>query len=153
MNPLMTAIANPATVVRPLALTAAAGLLMLGLSACQSTSKAPSPGGGDPYPAPYNNPAITVLAPELVPWLAFHPANITRSETGQLVVQIPLRNMADRPYMIDYRFLYYDEEGIELSPVAGWAPRSLETKQLVYLQGRSLDERAQSYRLEVKWAR
>lgn len=126
------------------------GLLLLG--GCQ-TSKAPSPGGGDPYPAPYNNPDISVLSPELQPWLAFQPATVVRSTGKPLAVQIPVRNMADRGYLIDYRYLFYDENGMEIEPVMGWTMQSLEPKQVVYLKANALDEQAKTYRLEVKWSR
>lgn len=130
-------------------------ILLLGtfaLSACQ-TSKAPSPGMGDPYPAPYNNPDISVLSLELQPWLAFQPATVVRSTGKPMSVQIPVRNMADRGYLIDYRYLFYDENGMEIEPAMGWAMQSLEPKQLVYLKANALDDRARTYRLEIKWSR
>ncbi len=131
----------------------ALGLLLTGgLTGC-ATSRAPSPGAGDPVPPPYNDPQISVLAPELQSWLAFDPAYVVHVGTGPMAVQVPMRNMAPRSYLVDYRFLFYDANGMELEPTMGWQLQALEPKQLVRLKGQSLTDAAVSYRLEVKWSR
>jgi len=108
---------------------------------------------GDPYPAPMNDPQITILAPELRPWLGFHPAIIDDDGRRPMQVQIPVRNMTDRDYLIDYRVLFYDDSGMQLDPVMGWKMEALRPKQTVRLIGQALDTRARNYRLEIKWAR
>lgn len=133
------------------------GLMMLAVclatfAGCR-TNTAPSPGMGDPYPAPMNDPQITILAPELRPWLGFHPAIIDDDGRRPMQVQIPVRNMTDRDYLIDYRVLFYDDSGMQLDPVMGWKMEALRPKQTVRLIGQALDTRARNYRLEIKWAR
>lgn len=120
------------------------------LAGCQ-TDQSPGAGQGDPWTAPYNDPQITVLTPELRDWLGFQPASVVSEPT--LTVQVPMRNMSERQYLLAYRILFYDENNMELSPVMGWRMVPLAPKQNVRLRANALDERAVSYRLEVKWSK
>lgn len=121
-------------------------------SGCQ-TDMSPSGGLGDPYPAPMNDPQIAILTPELRPWLGFHPAIVENDGSRPMHVQIPVRNLTNNEYLIDYRVLFYDVNGVLLDPIMGWKMEALRPKQTVRLDGRALDTKAQSYRVEVKWAR
>lgn len=125
------------------------GVITLGCS----TDPAPSPGLADPYPAPINNPQVTVVSPDLQQWLGFHPSVIVNDGRQPLWVQTPVRNLSDRQYLVDYRYLYLDENGAQISPVMGWKMIALEPKQTVYMEGRALDLSAKTFRLEVRWAR
>jgi len=126
--------------------------LSLLLAACESPSPAPPAGMGDVYPAPLNDPQISVLSPALRDWLAFSPAVVIRQPGRPLHVQVPVRNLAQRQYLIDYRFLFYDVNGTELEPTMGWTFAALQPKQILRLKAKALDDRAETYRLEVKWA-
>lgn len=122
------------------------------LTGCQ-TDRSPSPGMGDPYPAPINDPQISVLSPDLRPWLGFHPAIVVDDGRRPLSVEVPVRNLSERQYLIDFRILFYDENNSEISPVMGWETAVLEPKQVVRLKRSALDRDAVNYRLEVRWAR
>lgn len=137
--------ATPLTV---LLLTSAATL-----AACKAPDISPPAGHGDPVPAPYNDPQISVLSPDLRGWLAFQPAIIEDDGTRPLTVQVPVRNLAERQYLIDYRFLFYSENGMELEPVMGWRMASLQPKEIVRLKANAMGRDARDYRLEIKWAR
>lgn len=128
-------------------------LACLFVPGCEAPDRSPPAGYGDPYPAPLNDPQISVLSAELRPWLLFHPAIVTRTERQPMQVQVPVRNAAQRKYLIEYRILFYDERGVELTPTMSWSMVPLEPKQTVRLKAGALDESADSYRLEVKWAR
>ena len=136
--------------IRRLSLTLAVALVILG--GCK-TDISPSGGIGDPYPAPINDPQIAILSPELRPWLGFHPAIVEDDGERPMHVQIPVRNLTDRDYLIDYRVLFYDSNGVQLDPVMGWKMEALRPKQTLRLDGKALDTQARSYRVEVKWAR
>jgi hypothetical protein len=123
------------------------------LAGCQQPDISPSPGMGDPYPAPINDPQISILSPELRPWLGFHPAIVVDDPPQPLQVEVPVRNLTNNTYLIDYRILFYDAAGRELEPVMGWAMEPLRPKQTVRLKGGALSTEAVNYRLEVKWAR
>jgi hypothetical protein len=125
---------------------------LLSLGGCQ-TDISPSPGLGDPVPAPVNDPVITILAPELRPWLGFHPSIVVNDGQRPMSVETPMRNMTEKRYFIDYRFLFYNAAGQELTPAMGWHFVNLEPKQLVRLKGKALSTEATSYRLEIKWAK
>jgi uncharacterized protein YcfL len=120
---------------------------------CEAPDRSPPAGYGDPYPAPLNDPQISVLSEELRPWLLFSPATVTKGDRQPMQVQVPVRNAASRKYLIDYRILFYDENGVELEPLMGWTMVALEPKQTVRLKAGALDASADSFRLEVKWAR
>jgi len=66
---------------------------------------------------------------------------------------VPVRNLTNNDYNIDYRILFYDAAGRELEPVMGWTFAPLRPKQTVRLKGGALSTDAVEYRLEVKWAR
>ena len=125
------------------------------LSGCQSTphDTAPSPGMGDWYPAPMNDPQISVLSPELRPWLGFQPAIITKDGQRPMRIEVPVRNSTYEKYLLEYRILFYDAAGRELDPVMSWEFVPMEPKQIVRLKRSAMTLDAESYRLEVKWAR
>jgi uncharacterized protein YcfL len=117
------------------------------------TNTAPSPGMGDPYPAPMNDPQISVLSPELQRWLVFQPAIITKDGQRPMTVEVPVRNTTYNQYLIEYRILFYDRHGRELSPVMGWEFASLDPKQVVRLKRSAMTTEAETYRMEVRWSR
>ena len=125
-----------------------AGLLLVG---CQKTI-APSAGLGDPYPAPMNDPQITVLSVELRPWLRFHPARISSEPARPMQVEVPVRNITETEYLIDYRVLFFDANDLELD-ATDWRMVALRPKQIARLKANSLSPDAVNYRIEVKWAR
>jgi len=127
-------------------------LTIAAFAGCQA-DRSPSPGMGDPYPAPIHDPQISVLSPDLRPWLGFQPAVVIDDGERPLSVEVPVRNLSNRQYLIDFRILFYDGDGSEISPVMGWETAVLEPKQVVRLKRRALDLRAENYRLEVRWAR
>jgi uncharacterized protein YcfL len=120
---------------------------------CKSTDIAPSAGTGDPYPAPLNDPQISILSPELRNWLGFQPAVIIKDGKRPMTVEVPVRNLTYNQYLIEYRFKFYDENGQELEPIMGWKFQSLDPKQIERLKGSALTTDAQTYRLEVRWSR
>jgi len=120
------------------------------LAGCQSP--APSPGLGDPYPPPINDPQISVLSQELQPWLRFQPARIDQEGARPMQVEVPVRNLASRAYLIDYRFLFFDEKDMEVGPSMGWKFMAIQPKQVARLKAGALGPEAKSYRLEIKWS-
>ena len=118
---------------------------------CQDPT-APSPGLGDRYPAPLNDPQISVLEPELQRWLAFHPARIEQEPGRPMRVEVPVRNQANRQYLIDYRVIFFDANDLKLDPTMGWRFLALNPKETARLTAGALSPEAVNYRLEVKWA-
>ncbi len=128
------------------------GGLLATLIGCQSQQAAPSAGLGDPWPAPLNDPQITVLSPELRPWLRFQPARIADDRNAPMAVEVPVRNLADRQYLIDYRIVFFDADDLELAPTMGWQAAAILPKQTARLKANALSTDAVNYRIEVKWA-
>jgi hypothetical protein len=127
-----------------------ASLVLLGGCA---PSKAPGAGLGDPYPAPLNDPQISVQPLELREWLGFQPAYVVDDGERPMQVELPVRNLTENRYLLDYRFIFHDRDGMELEPVMGWEMVALGPKQNLRLKGSALSMEAASYRVEVKWAR
>jgi hypothetical protein len=125
----------------------------LALAGCSPPDTSPGAGRGDAYPAPMNDPQISVLDPELREWIVFQTANITREDERPLYVQVPARNLTERQYLIEYRYLFFDENDKQLTPTMGWKFASLDPKQVVRLDGSALSNEARDYRLEVRWSR
>lgn len=127
-------------------------LVVIALSGCQSNHGRPSAGLGDPWPAPVNDPQIAVLSPDLQEWLRFHPARIEQDGERPMEVEVPVRNLANRRYLVDYRIMFYDAEDVEVTPTMGWWMATIEPKQTARLSARAMSPEAVNYRLEVKWA-
>jgi len=130
------------------------GLIVV-CSGCETIDTSPGAGRGDPYPAPANDPQISVLNAELRPWLGFQPAVVIdqHNPSRKMRVEVPVRNLAERQYLIEYRIMFYNENGVELEPVMGWKMVPLDPKQVQRLKGQALHNEATRYRLEVRWAR
>ena len=122
--------------------------LMVG---CQTQQGAPSSGLGDPWPAPVNDPQITVLSPDLQQWLRFHPARIELDPGRPMQVEVPVRNLADRQYLVSYRITFYDAADVEVSTM-GWRLEAIDARQTSRLTAGAMSSEAVNYRLEVKWA-
>lgn len=148
MKVLVTRI--PFTKILSCALIVAA--LSMWLAGCK-TDTAPSAGMGDPYPAPMNDPQISVLATDLRPHLVFQPAIITKDGQRPMTVEVPMRNTTYNKYLLEYRILFYDSSGRELSPVMGWEFVPVDPKQVVRLKRSATSVEADNYRLEVRWSR
>lgn len=128
--------------------------LSIALAGCSHPDTRPGAGRGDTWPAPMNDPQISVLTPELREWLGFQPAVITREADGRMTdIQIPVRNLTERQYLIEYRFIYFDRDGRQLEPVMGWKFENLDPKQVARLRGVASLVDAHDYRLEVRWSR
>lgn len=132
------------------ALLATGALATLG--ACQKTLD-PSPNAGllDPVPAPANNPQVSLGSPELAQLLGFEPG-ISERRNGLLHVAVPMRNLTNNRYTLDYRFVFYDENGMELTPQMGYQEIILDPKEQRRPATNAPDGRAVAYRLHVKWA-
>ena len=128
----------------------ASGLVMAALAACHN--RLPAAGHGDFVTAPMNDPQITVLARELRDWLGFQPAVVVDEEGIPLSVELPMRNLSERVYHVDYRMIFYDRQGRELEPLMSWTPLVVAGKQVVRLKGRALDTRAVNWKVEVAWS-
>ena len=120
---------------------------------CHAPDKSPSGGVADPYPPPINDPQVSILALEIRDWLGVQPAIVTDDGQRPMQVEVPVRNMSDRMYLLDYRFLFYDAAGRELTPVMGWTPANFQPKQLLRLTGGALTTDAMNWRLEIKWGK
>ena len=131
----------------------AAALCLALLIGCQPRYGTPSAGLGDPWPAPANDPQITVLAPELRKWLRFHPARIDRDAERPMQVEVPVRNISDRQYLVDYRILFFDGDDLAVNPTMGWRFVAIDANQTARLTAGALSPEAADYRLEIRWAR
>lgn len=124
----------------------------LSLGACQKPNN-PAPNAGllDPVPAPANNPQVSLGSPELTQLLGFEPGIVER-RNGLLHVAVPMRNLTNNRYTLDYRFFFYDEDGIEVGPQMGYQEIILDPKEQRRPATNAPDGSAVTYRMHVKWA-
>ncbi|HWB19935.1 MAG TPA: DUF1425 domain-containing protein [Phycisphaerales bacterium] len=128
-------------------------LAAFAFSACRSSDISPSPGEPDPIPAPENDPVISILVPELRPWLGFHPAIITHEPGRNLHVETPMRNMTYQRHFLQYRYLFYNTSNVEVGPTMPWTRIYAEPKQTLRLIGDATSPDVDHYRLEIKAAK
>lgn len=132
-------------------ITAALAGALAAVPACK-VQRDTSPYAGQPDPdRPNVNPRIITSTPDLMVALGFDEPIIAR-ENGILHVSVPTRSLGDERYLIDYRFVFYDERGMELEPVMGWRFITLEPREQRRIDAQALDARAQDWRLQIKWA-
>ena len=96
---------------------------------------------------------ISVQPPEMREWLGFQTAFVDDDGLRPMRVEVPVRNLTEQRYFLDYRIIFHDEHGLELEPVMGWDMVVLGPKQVQRLKGSALSTDATSYRVEIKWAK
>lgn len=123
----------------------------LAIPAC-TVDRDTSPYAGQPDPdRPNVNPRIITSTPDLMVALGFDEP-IVVSDSGNLRVAVPTRSLGDERYLLDYRFVFYDDRGMEVEPVMGWRMFSLEPREQRRVEAQALDARARDWRLQIKWA-
>ena len=105
--------------MRPLPFFVTMTVISMTLVACK-TDTAPSPGMGDYYPAPMNDPQISIVSPELREHLGFQPALLDNDGERPLSVELPVRNLTYNAYQLEYRMIFLNDGGREQSPIMGW---------------------------------
>lgn len=129
----------------------AAAVAAATLGACQQLGPEPLAGRYDPVPAPANNPQVSLGSPELAQLLGFE-GGISERRNGLLHVAVPMRNLTNNRYTLDYRFIFYDENGMEVTPHMGYQEIILDPKEQRRPSTIAPDGRAVAYRMHVKWA-
>jgi uncharacterized protein YcfL len=126
-------------------------LAPMALTGCKTSDPRPYAGRADPVAAPDNNPRIVMSHPELMRSLGYDAPIVLRPD-DLLTVGVPTRNLGDERYILDYRFTWYDANGLEIRPAMGWREVVLEPKGQKRLQANALDKRAVDWKMEVRWA-
>jgi uncharacterized protein YcfL len=132
-----------------LMLVCAAAAAMAGCN--KPYSPDPWVGQQDPVAAPNNNPRIVLSSPDLMMALGFDQPIVLRPD-DLLTVAVPLRNLGDERYLLDYRFVWYDKDGLELRPAMGWKEVVIEPKDQRRIQANAIDSRAVEWKVQVRWA-
>lgn len=134
-----------------LSVLASLTLAPLTLTGCKTSDPRPYAGRADPVAAPDNNPRIVMSHPELMQSLGFDSPIVVRQD-DLLTVAVPTRSLGDERYILDYRFTWYDANGMEIRPAMGWREVVLEPKGQKRLQANALDKRAVEWKIELRWA-
>ncbi len=132
-----------------LAVSAAAFAAALTLTACEST---PPVAAGDPVTIA--DPRLSVLDPVGQSLLRFQAPVVVDRPGQPLQVQVPVTNVSGRDtYYADYRFIFFDADGLQLEPVQGWEFLNFDPGQSRRMIGAAVHPTARSWRLEVRRAR
>lgn len=134
---------------RVLMTTTCAAAIAAGLLGCRSNDpKAPASAGQDMLSIDAY-PKITV-DPPLNKYIVTHGPIVDSSrEIMRVVVPIRATTNSVEPN-VQYRFLFYDANGIELRQQTGWRMVQLPVRTEVQLAGNALDNTAADWRLEIR---
>lgn len=81
-------------------------------------------------PSGISSKQIEVNDKLLARWLSFDAVQVQPLSTGgSLEAQVSVTNLNDRDVSFEYRFLWYDARGYELSTITAWQPSSLTGKE------------------------
>lgn len=138
---------NPRRTPSILSVALLAGFVLAGCN-----NPRPNPAQPDPFPPPINHPRVNVVSPQLERGIGVQEATIIPAGPGPMRVQVPVRSLTDHTYLLDYRFTFFDENGMMLEPRMGWRMVTMRPRQIVQMNASSLDDRAHDWRLELKWA-
>lgn len=126
-------------------------LATLATSGCAKKDVSPWVGQQDPVASPNNNPRIVVSQADLLNSLGFDQPIVLRKD-DLLTVAVPTRNLGDYRYLLDYRFVWYDADGLEIRPAMGWKEVAIEPRDQKRIAANALDSRAVEWKLQVRWA-
>jgi uncharacterized protein YcfL len=126
-------------------------VVLVVLCGCATKTNPPISGTPDPVASPQNNPNIELIHGNLARGLGFDSA-IVGKDDGLLFVTIPMRNRSDGIYNLDYRIIWYDINGREVQPQMGWTEIALNGREQRRVTLNALDERAEEWKFQVKWA-
>lgn len=76
--------------------------------------------------------------------------NVAEGTGGFLKVQVELQNRTSSVQAFNYRFEWFDENGIIINlPTAAAIPRTIEGKETIFITATSPTERARDFRLKL----
>jgi len=132
-------------------------LIALTTGGCAVTDpvRAPFPGNVDQIPQG-QHPTISVEDPALAHWLVFGSVRVDppQPEPGRaLTVVQPVRNTADYPINIQYRYEFIDEKGFPLRSQPGFRLLRLPSRTEMFMEATASEASAQEWRIIVRPAR
>ncbi len=119
--------------------------LALAMSACTD----PIPAYQDPLP---DYPQVHVEAYLLQNLIRVQAPIVSRVGAGQLRVDIPIRNLADRDLPIDFVYYFYDARGVLIAPPSSRQFVSIPRKGISQIEFTSLSAAA-DFRVEIRYAK
>lgn len=123
--------------------------VLLILSAMGCGVRAPIEGQHDPF----TPPQVTFADPRLAKRTAIGTPVLTRDPQSQLLyVQVPIRNLTDHQFPVDYRVKFVDRNGQVLNET-GWAHKYLAPNVPDQISVNSLSSRAADFQLDLREAR
>jgi len=134
---------------RPLALLVLAAFAVSGCNNQRDTD--PFVGQQDPVASPANNPRIVTSSSDLMRSLGFDQPIVVRRD-DLLTVSVPTRNLSNERYVLDYRFVWYDNDGMELRPAMGWREVVIEPRDQKRIAANAIDSRAVEWKVQLRWA-
>ena len=108
----------------------------------------PPPGAMVDMVAIDNYPQITVMD-NLQPWLVVNRLQ-TNNDDGLLNIDVDMRWTGQRYVYFEYRFIFFDANGRALKTDPAWRTGESAPGTVEYLQGRSINEAATDWRLEIR---
>jgi uncharacterized protein YcfL len=125
---------------------------VVALSACESGQR-PDSSAADGSAVHAGDSEVVVLDDDLRRLLEFSPATRIRVGGRPLQVEVIGRNLAANAFLIDYRFVFFDDQGHAVAASDEWTIVRLDPGAATTLRGVAADGSASAHHLEVRWAR
>lgn len=133
-----------------LAVLAAGALLLVGPAACTG----PNTVERDPDLIGEAYPRVTYQAGLSDSEVVYDRPIVRRSEDGRpIAVTVPLRSLRDEPVAIQYRFEFYDYEGLPIEPLQDWTRAIVPGRSRELVSGNATSLRADDWRLVIRRSR
>ncbi len=129
-------------------------LIMIGtlvlISGCQRSWDPSDPGmrgdGSTPHQLGHG---VTMFDKNVRNTLVFINKSARRTERGHSQVRVQMQNVRDLTLWADYRVVFYDADNMQIDATE-WAPASFKPREVVLLQGVSLQNDATCYNVQFR---
>ena len=128
----------------------ALAMVLLPLAVAMSGCTDPIPALEDPLP---DYPQVHVEAYLLQSLVRVQKPILSRVGAGQLRVDIPIRNLADRDMQLDFVYYFYDQAGVLIAPPSSRQFLMVPRKGISQIEFTSLSGNAQYFRVEIRYAK
>jgi uncharacterized protein YcfL len=98
-------------------------------------------------------PNVSIANASLQDAVKLNDPTVTRTEQGLLQVIQPIRAAANEQLFIEYKFVFFDEQGRVLRPEMSWRYKRLEQRVPDTITATSTSPDADDYRMLLRWSR
>ncbi len=125
------------------------GCVVLGLTGCKAST---GPIGAAPDEVT-EYPTVTMSQATLRNAVAVQPPIVSKRADQLRTVTLPMRSESDQTLHVEWRILWYDDEGLPVLPAMTWRPMVLDPRQPKTISVTAMTVRATDYNIQMRWTR